>query len=183
MRVWLSLNPKTCDKFDHCNYYHLFSQIAKNNFPVANGVCLAHLLVTTKLCNCHIPLNEISKGLTPKYIGKLFDIYQLSIIKFYLQKFEVCTLWGELRSHYPLPRDLTAPFSLELLVSFSIFETLFCIAATINKPFLCVGNVLSLTYLSVASIFYSSSISLNGIWPCLHPKYFGKSSHIYQQAL
>ena len=102
MRVWLSLNPKTCDKFDYCNYYHLFSHIAKNNFPVANGVCLAHLLVTTKLCNCHISLNEISKGLTPKYIGKLFDIYQLSIIKFYLQKFEVCTLWGELRSHYPV---------------------------------------------------------------------------------
>ena len=51
---------------------------------------------------------------------------------------------------------------------------------TIKKHFLCVGNSLSLTYLSVVPKFNSSSIQLNEIWPCLHPKYFGKLSYIYE---
>ena len=85
--------------------------------------------------------------------------------------------WGHI---IPFSQSSDCSFSLEIFVSFSIFKILFCIAATIKKHFLCVGIELSLKYLSVAPKFYSSSNPLNEVWPSLHPKYFGKLSHIYQ---
>ena len=88
-----------------------------------------------------------------------------------------------MRSSYPLFTQMfDCSFPLEILMVFIIFEILLCVAATIKNIF-CAGNGLSLTYLSVAPKFYSSLMPLNEVWPRLHPKYFGKLSHIYHLSI
>ena len=54
-----------------------------------------------KFYNSLIPLNEVWPCLSPKYFGKLYDIYQLNI-KLHLWKIWVCSSRGELGSHYPV---------------------------------------------------------------------------------
>ena len=117
-----------------------------------------------------------SRHASPETFWQVIWYLSTKHVRFHLQKIVICSLWGELRSYYPVLSNVWLPFSIEIFVSFSIFEILLCTAAAI----FCVGNGLSLTYLSVAPKFYSSSIPLNEIWSCLHSKYFGRLSHIYQ---
>ena len=55
-----------------------------------------------KFYNSLIPLNEGWLCLSPKYFGKLSNIYQLSIITLHLWKILVCSSLNESRSHYPV---------------------------------------------------------------------------------
>ena len=48
--------------------------------------------------------------LIPKYFGKLSDFHQLNIIRLHLLNIWVCSLWGELRSHYPIFLGVWLPF-------------------------------------------------------------------------
>ena len=171
MRVWLPFNSKTFDKFHHCYNSHLFSSNCQTTFLVGKWVCLAHILVTTKFCNSHIP---------PKYFGKSYDIFQLSIVRFHLQKNEICSLWGELRSHHPVLSEVWLSLLPRNICKFQYFWNYVLYSSNYLKIVFCLGNGLRLTYLSVTPKFYSSSIPLCEIWRCLHPKYFGKLSHIYQ---
>ena len=59
--------------------------------------------------------------LHPKYFGKLFDTYNLGIVRLRLWKIEVCCSWGELRSHDPVFLGVWQPFPLKILLSFIIF--------------------------------------------------------------
>ena len=68
-----------------------------------------------------ISLNEVWPCLPSKYFGKLFDIYQLDIVRLHLWKIGICSSWGELRSHYPFSWGSDCPFPLKILVSFIIF--------------------------------------------------------------
>ena len=51
--------------------------------------------------------------LPPKSFGKLFDIYQLNIVRLYLWKIGVYSSWAELRSHYPFSWWSDCPFPLK----------------------------------------------------------------------
>ena len=71
-----------------------------------------------KFYNSLIPLNEVWPCLSPKYFGKLPDIYQQNIITLHLWKIWVCSPWDELRSHYPIFLGVWLPFP-----SFSLIST------------------------------------------------------------
>ena len=69
-----------------------------------------HLSEAPKFHNGPIPINEVWPRLHPKYFGKLFDIYQLDIVRLYLWNIGVCSWWGELRSRYPVFLRVWLPF-------------------------------------------------------------------------
>ena len=94
----------------------------KNLFCVKNDVELAYLSVVPKFYNSLIPLNDVWPHLTPKYFGKLSDIYQLNIVRLHLWKIWVCSSWGELRPHYPTFLGVWRPFPLK---NFGTFHNLF----------------------------------------------------------
>ena len=45
---------------------------------------MTHVSVAPKFYNGPIPLNEVQPCLPSKYFGKLFDIYQLNIVRLHL---------------------------------------------------------------------------------------------------
>ena len=114
-----------------------FAAFVKNTFVIGNGIYLAHLFVTTELCNSHIPSNEVSPGLPLIFLVKSFDIYQLSIVRFHLQKFEVCSLWGELRLHYPVFPEVWLPLPLSSIGKFHYFWNSFSYGSNYQKYYLC----------------------------------------------
>ena len=101
--------------------FHVAATI-KNFFFVKNGVKLVPLTVAQTFYNNLIPLNEVWPRLRSKYFGKLFDIYQLNVVKLHLWKLGVCTSWGKLKSHYPVfLGGLPALSPKKILVSFIFF--------------------------------------------------------------
>ena len=73
-----------------------------------------------KFYNSLIPLNEVWPCLSPKYFGKLYDIYQLNI-RLHLWKIWVCSSRGELGSHYPVFLVVWRPFTSKSFGKFHNF--------------------------------------------------------------
>ena len=78
-------------------------------------------LIFVKFYNSLIPLKRIWPCLSPKYFGKLSDIYQLNIIRPHLWKIWVSRSWGELRLHYPIFLAVGLPFPLKNIGKFHNF--------------------------------------------------------------
>ena len=89
---------------------------------------LAHLSVAQEFCISPIPLNDIWPCLPPKHFGKLPDIYQVNIVRHHLWKVGVCTLQGELRSHYPVFLGVWLPSSLKNFGKFCNFLISFVVS-------------------------------------------------------
>ena len=138
LEVWLPLLPRNNCKFRYFLIFFCIAATIKRHFLcVGNSLSLTYLSVVPKFYSSSIPLNKVWPPLTPKYFGKLFDIYQLDIVRLHLWKIGVCSSWGELRSHYPIFLGVWLPFLPKILVSFVIFEIPFHVAAITKNLFLC----------------------------------------------
>ena len=92
---------------------------------------MTHVLVAPKFYNGPIPLNEVQPCLPSKYFGKLFDIYQLNIVRLHLWKLGIYSSWGKLRSHCPVFLGVRLAFPSKNFGKFQKFLISF-VAGTIS---------------------------------------------------